>query len=70
MPGAKTDLVAMEIIRACAEGFPHAAETGGNGLPLGIRMARECVLEYGDEVSSPVAVRQIQMACYQPYPSR
>lgn len=70
MPGAKNDLVAAEITRACAEGFPHDVEVEENASLFGIRTAGECVLEYGDEVSSPVAAQQIRTACYRLYPPR
>lgn len=70
MPGAKNDLVAAEIIRACAESFPHDEGVVENASLFGIRTAGECVLEYGDEVSSPIAAQQIRTACYRLYPPR
>jgi hypothetical protein len=70
MPGAKNDLVATEIMRACAEDFPRDGEIEEKAPLFGIRTAGECALKYGEEVSSPVAAQQIRTACYRLYPSR
>ncbi|QJD30882.1 hypothetical protein GNH96_13515 [Methylococcus geothermalis] len=59
MEDVKNDRVAQEIMKICLADFPESLSVDEplDGTPT------ECILKYGEDVSSAFAAQQIQTAC-------
>lgn len=63
MPGTKNNIVAREIRRKCSKDFPSQGAITKKSSLFGVDTAGECIIKYGEDVSSKHAASSIRRAC-------